>query len=253
MTHKVTLMNFGDAPHVVMDHRNRPREVSIGGLVDVELTETQLKRIKKRHEVLMVLPADLLDKAQGPHMRMVLDALRNFDQITYDDALKVAGDVFGPNELGVRPKKSIIRVALAKRAREAAHYIQVGAADTADRLLGKDRPVTTKASENGPGVVPADIVQGDPDPEADETDNDETQSDSDETEQGENDSEDEGSADGAADGEDEADLSRAAKGPGVALAGRDPAPRGHTTPRVQRNANAKKATGTRKTGTRGKR
>lgn len=255
---KVTLMNFADAAHVVMDYRNRPQQVEIGGLREVELTPTQLRRVQRRHETLMIVPPDIAEKANGPHMRRVLDTLRNFDSLTYDDALNAANAVFGPNELGVRPKKSIIRMALAKRAREAAHYIQAGALDTADKLLGKDRPIAeVKPAKDGPGVVTADIVQGDPDPDAEDTtelDTDETQPETDEAEQGESESEDAGDeSDEAGEGdqpEDAAQLSRAGKGPGVALAERDARPAGRTTPRVRRQERKQKPSGGSRRGTR---
>lgn len=162
-----TLVNFGSSPRVLHDTMGRSFMVPIGGVATRKLPTQTIKRIKQRTPTLMALPAELVEHTEAPLLRTTLDALRDFDGLSNEDALFVHDKVFGRGGLSMRPTKPEIRLALAKRCRDAAEYIAAGAYETAAKLLGKGRPepVHLAASTDGPGLshVDPDLVQGDKD------------------------------------------------------------------------------------------
>jgi len=100
-------------------------------------------------------------------MQTVLDALRDFDDLTYERALYICNCTLGEGTFeSQRPSKTEMRQALARRAKDAAHYIIAGAYETADKLLGEGREIPEfKPAKDGVGVVTGDVVHGDPDTE----------------------------------------------------------------------------------------
>ena len=162
----VIVLNFGDSPRVLYRPNGKTVTIPVGGAVTVEQSERSVERIKARDKSLVILPEDIADKATGPFMRQVLNALRDFDSLDYDRALHICRVTLGDDAFDTpRPNKLEMRVALARRAKDAAHYIIAGAADTADKLLGEGRvlkDLELKPADGAPGLVAGDVVQGDP-------------------------------------------------------------------------------------------
>lgn len=158
------VINFGDGTRVLYNVRGRTQAVPVGGTVDIMLSEKSIERIRSRDETLVILSDDIAEKAKSPWMKRVLDTLRDFDSLTYEYALQVATAILGDGQFAnPRPSKVEIRIALARRAKDAAFYIQKGANETADQLLGEGREVKPlEQASDGVGVVPGDLVQGDP-------------------------------------------------------------------------------------------
>lgn len=158
------VINFGDGTRVLYNARGRTQSVPVGGTVDIMLSEKSIERIRSRDETLVILSDDIAEKAKSPWMKRVLDTLRDFDLLTYEYALQVAIAILGDGQFSnPRPSKIEIRLALARRAKDAAFYIQKGANETADQLLGEGREVKPlEQASDGVGVVPGDLVQGDP-------------------------------------------------------------------------------------------
>lgn len=166
-TQAVMLLNFGDSARVVYKPNGKPVQVDIGAIVSTDLSERAIERIKARDKTLIVLPPDIAEKAAGPFMQNVLEALRDFNDLTYERALYICMCTLGEGAFeSQRPTKTELRLALARRAKDAAHYIIAGAYETADKLLGEGREVPEfKPAIDGVGLVTGDVVQGDPDTE----------------------------------------------------------------------------------------
>lgn len=164
---EVTIINFGDKPRVLQDARNRSFIVEIGGVVTRRINDTVRDRIKRRTPTLMAIPKEVVEHTEAPLIRAALEALRNFDSLSVEDAIFVHDKVFGRGHLGMRPTKPEIRMALAKRCKDAAEYIAAGAYETAEALLGRGRPepVRLAPSADGLGITSedVDIVKGDDD------------------------------------------------------------------------------------------
>lgn len=158
---EVTLMNFSDSPRVFNDFRNRPVLVNVGATVTAKLTNTTIERIKRRMKSIVVLTPDIADHASAPHMRLALDTLRNYSTMKEIDLRAVADKVFGRGFLGPTPKREEIRSALAKRCKDAAAYIQMGAIDAAEQILGRNNPDPEPVKGAEKEVEKSDLVQGD--------------------------------------------------------------------------------------------
>jgi len=160
----VLLLNFGDGERVVHNAKGKPRNIQVGAAERIELSARSIERIKGRDPALVILPVDIADRSTSPLMRRVLEALKNFNNLSYDEALAVCVSVLGESAFDTpRPNKNEMRVALARRAKDAAYYIQKGAHETADQLLGLGREVKPLAqAADGLGLVQSDIVTGDP-------------------------------------------------------------------------------------------
>lgn len=159
-TRDVTLMNFSDHPQAFSDSRSRIFLIGIGETVTKNMTESMIERIQRRIKSIIVLTPDIADNVDAPHMRLALDALRNFATMKEVELHRVADKVFGRGFLGPNPKRDEIRFALSKRVKDAASFIQMGALDAAEKILGRDNPdpEPTKAAHD---EDKADLVTGD--------------------------------------------------------------------------------------------
>lgn len=163
------LLNFGTADRVINNYKGKGRLIAVGGAETIDISPRTAERIRTRDTTLVLLPPDIEDKSTGPYMRRVMQTLKNFNNMSYDECLGVCIAVLGEGAFeSPRPGKSEMRIALARRAKDAAHYIQAGAMETADKLLGEGREVKLQPSQNGVGVTTSDVVQGDPEENDDE-------------------------------------------------------------------------------------
>ncbi|RPH72725.1 MAG: hypothetical protein EHM78_02145 [Myxococcaceae bacterium] len=131
----VTLLNFGDGPRVFVNVRGRPRQAPVGSPVNVELTQRTIDRIKKHHKNIVIVPEGTDIDKDSPQLIAVLDTLRNYDQLEYNEILTVVNRVIGEGVMGSRPNHGEMRLELARRAANAAHHIQAGAVDEANAVL----------------------------------------------------------------------------------------------------------------------
>lgn len=140
MTLKVTLINFGDSPRVFYDANTKPKHVIPGGVIkDFEMTERGVARVK-RDETMVVMNAALVDRQQSGLLSGLLGTLADWGTLSMEEKQTRTERVFGVGALGLRPTDYEMRHALAVRAKEAAHYIQLGSFDTADEVLGAKLP-----------------------------------------------------------------------------------------------------------------
>lgn len=205
-TETVILLNFGDGERVVHNAKGKARNIQVGAAEPIELSARSIERIKTRDPSLVILPADIADRSTSPLMKRVLDTLKDFNNLSYEYALSVCIAVLGEGAFDTpRPNKNEMRIALARRAKDAAYYIQKGAQETADELLGLGREVKPlAAAPDGVGLVQTDLVTGDPEDDDNgsdaEPDDDANGSDS---ENEDDDSADQQDTDAESDGDDQ--------------------------------------------------
>jgi hypothetical protein len=140
---QTVLINFGDAPRVVHDKRNRAITVLPGQMKSADINDAHYAMLKRG--TFMALPEEVVLPARVQDAMTLMGVV---DTEEYDDLLKRFGDIAGRDPLKLRPTRDMIRLALRDIAQNAMAEIGVGARAAGRVTIHEEGDEVTRNNED---------------------------------------------------------------------------------------------------------